>query len=583
MADNDDILKFSDEEIPSARPERVWKIAIIDDDPAVHEGTRYALYDYNLRGQGVELLSAFSASEGKQLLRANADIAVILLDVVMESDSAGLDLVGFIRGELKNEMVRIILRTGQPGQAPERDVIVDYDINDYKAKTELTADRLFTTITAALRSYQQLQKMAETRRGLEIIVEAASTLFDFKSMQKLAEGVLTQLSSLLAQECAGILVLRDEFLNRPRFAVLAASGCYRGLAGQKQPDALGSDVEQLIQRAFERKATEFLDDRSIIYVSTVSGSEVVVVLEVRRTLSDTDRTLVEIFCGRLSTAFDNVVLYDQLQQANQTLERRVAQRTRELTAANARLQSQWLRARRANAFQSEVLGMVAHDIRNPLGVILGRTEIMSELLGKGPPSADMLNAQVGHIRETANRLTSMVSDLISSAMSDDQDLNLRRDDVDFGALAGEVVEANRPLAERKTQSLVYARENEILVNCDIDRIRDALDNLVSNAIKYSSQGGAIHIECWKEGHEAVLSVRDTGPGLSPDDKRRLFGRFQRLSARPTGGEPSTGLGLAITKRIVDLHGGTLAAESPGAGKGSTFTIRLKTYRAGNSP
>ena len=107
-------------------------------------------------------------------MRSHPDVAVVLLDVIMETDTAGLDLVEFIREDLKNETVRIILRTGQPGQAPERRVIVDYDINDYKAKTELTADKLFTALTAALRSYLQLQRMVETRRGLEIIIEAAS-------------------------------------------------------------------------------------------------------------------------------------------------------------------------------------------------------------------------------------------------------------------------------------------------------------------------------------------------------------------------------------------------------------------------
>src|SRR6476659_11045311 len=137
------------------------------------------------------------------------DVAVVLLVVIMESDTAGLGLVEFIRKELKNETVRISLRTGQPGQAPERRVIVDYDINDYKAKTELTADKLFTSLTASLRSYQQLQRMVETRRGLEMIIEGAATLYDLKSMQKLAEGVLTQIASLLNVECGGILVLRE--------------------------------------------------------------------------------------------------------------------------------------------------------------------------------------------------------------------------------------------------------------------------------------------------------------------------------------------------------------------------------------
>ena len=174
MAEQDDVLHLIDDTGVVAREDsttRKWKIAVIDDDAAVHEGTRFALSDYSLNGQGLEILSAYSAAEGRKLMRAHPDIAAVLLDVIMETDVAGLELVEFIRSEIKNETVRIILRTGQPGQAPERRVIVQYDINDYKAKTELTADKLFTSLTAALRSYQQLERMVQTRRGLEIIID----------------------------------------------------------------------------------------------------------------------------------------------------------------------------------------------------------------------------------------------------------------------------------------------------------------------------------------------------------------------------------------------------------------------------
>ena len=214
----------------------------------MHEGTRFALYDYNLNGQGIEIISAHSAEEGRELMRTHPNIAVILLDVVMETDDAGLQLVDYIRTELKNETVRIILRTGQPGQAPERRVIVDYDINDYKAKTELTADKLFTALTAALRGYQQLQRMLETRRGLEMIIEGASTLFDFKSMQRLAEGVLTQLATLINVECGGILVLRDSASEQEKFSILAGSGCYRHFAGTTGADRARSRAARRGQR-----------------------------------------------------------------------------------------------------------------------------------------------------------------------------------------------------------------------------------------------------------------------------------------------------------------------------------------------
>jgi signal transduction histidine kinase len=575
MASDDEFLTFSEDEPRDAdSPAARWKVVIIDDDQAVHDGTRFALYDYALNGQGLEILSARSAAEGRALLRAHPDTAVVLLDVVMETENAGLDLVDHIRTELKNETVRIILRTGQPGQAPERRVIVDYDINDYKAKTELTADKLFTTLTAALRAYQQLQRMVETRRGLEIIVEAAARLFDFKSMQRLAEGVLTQMASLLNVDCAGILVLREGGVPEENFAILAGSGCYRNLAGDQGRPSLSGPIRALVQQAFKRRCHDFDDQRSVLYIETGSGREIVVILEAARRLSETDRTLVEVFCSRLSSAFDNVILYQQLQDANARLEERVIQRTHELTLANERLGAQQEQLRHANNFKNDILGIVAHDLKNPLGVILGRTEMLSDLLSMQPPDLDTARSQLEHVRLSARRLTKMVDTLIADAMNDALDIRIRRQPVDLAVLVEETASANRPLAERKGQTIVVQRPDALPATGDHDRLREAVDNLVSNAIKYSPPGTGIDISIERCNDEASIKVRDRGAGLSPEDMGRLFGRFQRLSAKPTGGESSTGLGLSIAKQIIDLHGGTIRVSSEGPGMGSTFEIVL---------
>jgi signal transduction histidine kinase len=580
MADQDDVLQLIEDagRAPEASTARKWKIAVIDDDAAVHEGTRFALSDYNLNGQTLEILSAYSAAEGRTLMRAHPDIAAVLLDVIMETDAAGLDLVEFIRNELKNETVRIILRTGQPGQAPERRVIVDYDINDYKAKTELTADKLFTSLTAALRSYQQLERMVQTRRGLEIIIDAASTLYDFKSMQRLAEGVLTQIASLLNVDCAGILVLRDDGKPGDDFSVLAGSGCYRRFIGSAGAQSLDSELRQMVEAAFQRRKHEFVDHRTVLYVRTGSGREVVVLLQSERELSDTDRSLVEIFGSRLSIAFDNVILYQQLNDANSQLEERVAQRTRALMQANRRLSSQWLRLQRANGFKNEILGTVAHDLKNPLGVILGRTEMLTELIGAGS-SKESVAAQVDHIRDATKRLTSMVDHLISDAMADAFDITIRREPVDIAGLVSEVAEANKPSAMNKQQVITVSAAPDRPTMCDSDRIREAIDNLISNAIKYSPIGGKISVLVTHDEDNAIIRITDEGAGLSPEDLGRLFGRFQRLSAKPTAGESSTGLGLSIVKRIIDMHGGEVTAASPGPGQGSTFTITLPTTTA----
>jgi signal transduction histidine kinase/DNA-binding NarL/FixJ family response regulator len=575
MADEDLLQLIEDRHgEPPAEELRRWKVAVIDDEPAVHDGTRFALSDYKLNGQGIEILSAYSAAEGRELMRRHADIAVVLLDVIMESDTAGLELVEYIRKELKNETVRIILRTGQPGQAPERQIIVDYDINDYKAKTELTADKLFTAMTAALRSYQQLQRMVETRRGLEIIIEAASELFDFRSMQRLGEGVLTQIASLLNVDCAGILVLREAQSARETFSVLAGSGCYSRFTGTEVSQLIEHDLRRLVEEAFARRRHEFSARRSVLYIRTLSGREVVVVLEAARQLSDTDRALVEIFCSRLSIAFDNVILYEQLQQANARLEERVAERTRDLTTANRRLAAQWARLRQANAFKSEILGTVAHDLKNPLGVILGRTEILKELIGAAGALEGDVQAQLANIRDAADRLTEMVDDLVADAMADALDISIRREPVDISGLVQEVAEANRPLAARKEQTITVLAPPNQVATCDADRIREAIDNLVSNAVKYSPLGGAIDLLVAPEDGSIMVEVRDRGAGLSPEDISRLFGRFQRLSAKPTAGESSTGLGLSIVKRIVDLHSGRVTVESAGPGKGAAFRLSL---------
>ncbi len=403
-------------------------------------------------------------------MRDNPDVAAVLLDVIMETDVAGLELVEYIRNELKNETVRIILRTGQPGQAPERRVIVQYDINDYKAKTELTADKLFTSLTAALRSYQQLERMVQTRRGLEIIIDAASTLYDFKSMQRLAEGVLTQLASLLNVDCAGILVLRDDGAATSEFSVLAGSGCYSRF--------IGSDQFQVARSGFARRwwkppssaaRTNSPTTAACFICAPAAAAKWWCCCRPSASSPTPTAALVEIFSSRLSIAFDNVILYRQLHEANTQLEDRVAQRTRALMQANRRLSAQWLRLQRANGFKNEILGTVAHDLKNPLGVILGRTEMLTELIGAGSPRENV-TAQVEHIRDATKRLTSMVDHLISDAMADAFDITIRREPVDVAALVAEVADSNLPSAVNKQQTIarVGAAEFRHHVRCRPD-------------------------------------------------------------------------------------------------------------------
>ncbi len=164
----DDDLFFAEEdaeeEVPSVKP---WKVLIVDDEADVHTVTKMVLDEVAFEGRRLQFLSAYSGSEARDIMHKHDDICVVLLDVVMESIHEGLDVARFIREELSNTQVRIILRTGQPGQAPERQVITDLDINDYKQKAELSSTKLYTSVITALRSYRDIRLIEENRKGLQ--------------------------------------------------------------------------------------------------------------------------------------------------------------------------------------------------------------------------------------------------------------------------------------------------------------------------------------------------------------------------------------------------------------------------------
>ncbi len=204
FAPEDDELVFAEEDEDDegeVNGAEAWKIMLVDDDEQVHQVTKLALRGFSFEGKALKFFCAFSAREARQLIPQHPDLAFIFLDVVMESNDAGLKLVKYIREELNNRLVRIVLRTGQPGEAPETSVIIDYDINDYKTKTELTQHKLVTTTIAALRSYRDIMEIEKNRKTLAVmnnsLKEQASDL-----SQALRELQKTQLQLIQKEKMA---------------------------------------------------------------------------------------------------------------------------------------------------------------------------------------------------------------------------------------------------------------------------------------------------------------------------------------------------------------------------------------------
>lgn len=208
----DDAMVFADDPEITTAELQYWTVLIVDDDPEIHQVTLLALRDFNFQNHKLKFISAYSAAEARPILAERNDIALVLLDVVMETDDAGLTLVHYIRDTLQNHLVRIVLRTGQPGQAPEQKVVQDYDINDYRAKTELTVQRLTTTVLSALRAYTAISELAQLNETLEAKVQARTA-----ELAVINQQLQQSLAELEAGERAGKQV-QFKMLPAPQFS-----------------------------------------------------------------------------------------------------------------------------------------------------------------------------------------------------------------------------------------------------------------------------------------------------------------------------------------------------------------------------
>ncbi len=300
-------------EIPTLPP---WKVVVVDDEEDIHTITKMALKRFTLDGRGLTFVHAYSAEEGKKVLTEENDVALVFLDVVMETDDAGLMLAKWLREELKNHFTRIVLRTGQPGQAPEEKVIVDYDINDYKEKTELNRTKLFTTVFTALRAYRDIIKIEEARiyqeiyrSGLERVISSTSNVLEQRTLQNFFSGLLQQVVSLLRNDQASAL------LQITGIGAIYSENDYRIIAqisDDSGDDAIDSEIYQYLNKAIENKCSIYEDNILVGYFPSQGDKVSLLFLRGIQHLNSIDRKLLEVFSGNVSLAFDNLLLNKEI-------------------------------------------------------------------------------------------------------------------------------------------------------------------------------------------------------------------------------------------------------------------------------
>ncbi|MCU0428029.1 MAG: ATP-binding protein [Candidatus Kapabacteria bacterium] len=257
----------------------------------------------------------------------------------------------------------------------------------------------------------------------------------------------------------------------------------------------------------------------------------------------------------------------------QTMEIQAA--NEELRQVNVELQKYNAQMQEAGIFKTRLLSMVSHDLKNPLGSLLG----LSKLMENSVPEEEY-KEMAREMKSLTEQTLALVKDLLDSAAAESGKIELHKNYVDIADIITAVAWQYKPQAEKKSQELITSLEANCITMADERRLWQVFENLVSNAVKYSPPEKRIWVTLERcPGQEnaecARFSVRDEGPGLSKDDIAKAFGHFQRLSAQPTGGELSSGVGLSIVRQIVELHGGKVWIESE-LGKGATFIVELPT-------
>ncbi|WP_448204431.1 response regulator [Azospirillum sp. sgz302134] len=537
--DADDEILFAEEEGETASPRPPWPILVVDDEADVHSMTSLLLADVQFQGRPLDLISSLTAANARAILQERRDIAVILLDVVMEEDDAGLKLVHWIRSELGNRDVRIILRTGQPGQAPQRDVIVGYDINDYKSKADLSAEGLFTAVIAALRAYDYIM-------AIETKVEERT-----HELRQSREQMRAVLESSPVGVCAfdedGIItVCNDRLVN---------------LVGVAKDRLTGAAIGGLIVEQEEDGTHEVHETHWTAFRRQLRDAEV----KLRRADGSTFWALVSVD----PTLFDGKPVY--LAWIYDITRRKLAERQMEIAKEQAE---------QATSAKSAFLATMSHEIRTPMNGVLG----MLELLERTNLDAGQLDT-VATMRESATSLLRIIDDILDFSKIEAGKMDLEQVPVSVPALVEGVADTLAPAARSKGLSLLTYVDPSIPPDLigDPVRLRQILFNLGGNAIKFT-ESGRIVVRASLAGQgdgwaRLRIEVTDTGIGISETARRRLFQPFTQAESSTTRRFGGTGLGLSICRRLVALMGGEIGVDSA-PGDGSTFWVDLTLAVAG---
>jgi PAS domain S-box-containing protein len=573
-------IAFLDNSEELEQRREAWKILIVDDEAEIHKVTKLALKNFTFESKPLTFLNAYSSDEAKHIIAANPDIAMIFLDVVMEKDDAGLEVVDYIRSSLKNEFVQIVLRTGQPGKCPETVVILNYDINDYKTKTELTKPKLLTAVVTALRTFSEIKKLDTLKAEMERLAQENAQLYQqAKNYSQILEATVEERTRELqaketrlaeAQKLAHLgsfewdISLNQQTWSNELFQILGLNP----EEDEPNQEAVQSLIHPHDQESWKKSLELTLvlgqDNESEFRIVRPDGSLRHLFVK-RQITKNTQGNVIKVF-GTVQDISDRKETEAALQNA--------------LKAAEV-----------ANHAKSEFIANMSHELRNPLNGILGYAQILQRDKLVTPKQREGINI----IYQCGTHLLTLINDLLDIAKIEAQRMELIPIEFHLPTFLFNIQQIFRLRAEQKQLNFSYQPSSQLptAIRGDEKRLRQVLINLLSNAIKFTETGNVtfkierLDHEEREDGHRKVpenspnlslpsvkirFQVEDTGIGMTSEQLAKIFLPFEQVgnSVHKAGG---IGLGLAITKNLVSLMGGELFVESA-LGEGSVFRVDI---------
>jgi signal transduction histidine kinase/ActR/RegA family two-component response regulator len=259
---------------------------------------------------------------------------------------------------------------------------------------------------------------------------------------------------------------------------------------------------------------------------------------------------------------------------------RVQMRARDVAEATAeRLRESEAALQRANVAKDEFLATLSHELRTPMTAIMGWSQM---LVDDEDLDRETESMAIEAIRKSASVQAQLIDDLLDVSRITAGKMKIECEPVEVGPVMHAAVETVRSAADAKGVSVVEEVAPKVCVNGDERRLQQIVWNLITNAVKFTPEGGKVAVALRQEGREAVIEVRDTGQGIEPEFMPHIFERFRQADSSTTRPHMGLGLGLAIVRHLVELHGGTISAESQGSGRGSTFRVRIPLLREGST-